>query len=269
MKYSSSATPIEDIEFLARSVHRAAVLDALASHPHRRSDLLAITGVSQSTMGRTLREFEERNWIRRDGAEYEATPSGAFVASGLRDLVDRIRTEQTLRDVSEMLPDEPSGFTLELVTDAVVTVADADDPYRPVNRFLALVRETERFRFAGFNVALLQPCKDELCRQIVEGMRSEIIDPPNVVQYIRSTCSDQFSKTLENGDLTIRVHDDLPAYGIGIFDDRIAISGYEPTSGTVKVLVDTDAPDAREWAEAVYERYRRETPTLPLELPVG
>ena len=269
MKSTSKSSPLEDIEFLARSVHRATALDALARRPQSRADLLAITGVSQSTMGRTLREFEERNWIQRDGAEYEATPSGAFVASGMRELVDRVRTEQTLRNVSDMLPDEESGFTLEMVSDAVVTVADADDPYRPVNRFLALVRETEQFRFAGFNVALLQPCKDELCRQIVEGMRSEIIDPPNVVQYIRSSCPDQFSETLDNGDLTIRVHDDLPAYGIGIFDDRIAISGYDPTSGTVKVLVDTDAPEAREWAEAEYERYRRETPTLPLGMPVG
>lgn len=269
MKPTSTSSPLEDIEFLARSVHRATALDALARRPQSRADLLTITGVSQSTMGRTLREFEDRNWIRREGAEYEATPPGAFVANGMRDLVDRVKTEQTLRGVSEMLPDEASGFTLEMVADAVVTVADSDDPYRPVNRFLTLVRETEQFRFAGFNVALLQPCKDELCRQIVEGMQSELIDPPNVVQYIRSSCSEQFSETLENGDLTIRVHDNLPSYGIGIFDDRIAISGYDPTSGTVKVLVDTDSLEAREWAESVYETYRRETPTLPLEVPVG
>lgn len=269
MKSTSTSSPLEDIEFLARSVHRATTLDVLARRPQRRADLLTITGVSQSTMGRTLRELEERDWIRRNGQEYEATPPGAFVASGMRELVDRVQTEQTLRDVWGLLPDESSGFTFELVADAVVTVADSDDPYRPVNRFLALVRETEQFRFAGFNVALLQPCKDELCRQIVEGMRSELIDPPNVVQYIRSSCSDQFSETLENGDLTIRVHDDLPPYGIGIFDDRIAISGYDPTSGTVKVLIDTDSPAAREWVESVYEIYRRETPTLPLEVPVG
>lgn len=267
MKSSSTSSPLEDIEFLARSVHRATALDALSRRPQSRADLLSITGVSQSTMGRTLREFENRDWIRRDGKAYEATATGAFVASGMRDLVDRVRTEQTLREVWGMLPDETSGFSLEIVADAVVTVADSDDPYRPVNRFLTLVRETEQFRFAGFNVALLQPCKDELCRRIVEGMRSELIDPPNVIQYIRSSCSEQFSETLENGDLTIRVHNDLPPYGIGIFDDRIAISGYDPSGGTVKVLIDTDDPAARDWAESVYDTYRRETPTLSLDVP--
>lgn len=269
MNANPSVSPLEDIEFLARSVHRATVLDAVAREPRSRADLLALTGVSQSTMSRMLREFEARNWIRRDGSEYEATPTGAFVAGGLWELVERVHVEQTLRDVWELLPDETSGFTLEMVADAVVTVADADDPYRPVNRFLALVRDTGAFRFAGFNVALLQPCKDELCRQILDGMPAELIDPPNVVQYIRATCPDQFAETLESGDLTIRVHDDLPQYGIGLFDDRIAISGYDPTTGTVKVLVDTDAPDAREWAETVYETYRRETPTLPLSVSPG
>lgn len=269
MKLSSTHSPLDDIEYLARSDHRVTALAALARRPQSRADLLAITGVSQSTMGRTLREFEERNWIRRNGKEYEATQSGAFVASGMQELVDRVHTEQLLRDIWELLPDKESGFTFEMVDDAVVTVADVDDPYRPVNRFLELVRDTDRFRFAGFNVALLEPCKDQLCQLVVDGMQTEIIDPPNVIQYIRSSCPDQFSEMLETGGLTLRVHDDLPTYGIGLFDDRIAISGYDPSAGTVKVLVDTDAPEAREWAESVYETHRREIPTIPLEIPDG
>lgn len=262
---SPTTTPLEDIEFLARSQHRATALAKLARRPRSRADLLDVTGVSQSTMGRTLREFEDRDWIRRNGNEYETTILGGFVASGLGELIDRIHTEQSLRDVWELLPDEESGFTVEMIADGVVTVADAADPYRPVNRFLSLLRETNRFRFAGFDVGLLEPCKDQLCQRVVEGMQAEIIDPPNVVQYIRSSCPDQFSETLACGDLTVRVHDDLPPYGVGIFDDRVAITGYDPSSGTVRVLVDTHARETREWAESVYETFRRETPTLPIE----
>lgn len=265
----SAVSPLDDIEYLARSDHRVAALAALADQPRSRADLLEIAGVSQSTMGRTLREFEERNWIRRNGPKYEATPSGAFVAAGMRELVDRVRTEQLLRDIWEYLPDEDSGFGFEQVEDAVVTVADVDDPYRPVNRFLELVRDTDRFRFAGFNVALLEPCKDQLCQLVVDGMVTEIIDPPTVVQYIRSSCPAEFSEMFEEGNLTLRVHDDLPPYGVGLFDDRIAVSGYDPDTGAVKVLVDTDSPASREWAETVYERYRRKIPTVPLETPVG
>ena len=269
MESRTTSTPLDDIEFLARADHRVTALAALARRPQSRGDLRAMTGVSQSTIGRTLRAFEDRHWIRKDGGHYEATQLGAFVASGMRELIDRIETEQTLRDVWQWLPSEASGFAVEMVSDAVVTVAEADDPYRPVNRFTSLLRETDRFRFVGFDLALLEPCKDELCQRIIGGMHTEIIDPPSVVNHIRSAYPEQFAAALESGNLTVRVHDGLPPYGVGIFDDRIAITGYDPTSGTVTMLIDTDAPEAREWAESIYTAYRREIPMLALETDRG
>jgi hypothetical protein len=146
-----------------------------------------------------------------------------------------------------------------------VTVADADDRYQPTTRLLALHQETEQFRYTGIDVALLEPCKDELCQRIIDGMQTELINRPRVVRYIRSTCPELFSRALEEGNLDVRLHDNLPPYGVGIFDDRIAISGYDHDSVTVRVLVDTDATEAREWAEATYTSHRRETPILPIK----
>ncbi|WP_433633135.1 helix-turn-helix transcriptional regulator [Halomicrococcus sp. NG-SE-24] len=265
----TTSTPLDDVEFLARSDHRVTTLAALARWPQSRADLRAITGVSQSTIGRTLRAFEDRHWIRRDEQHYEATQLGAFIAAGMWELVDRVETEQTLRNVWQWLPSEASGFTVDMVSDAVVTVAEADDPYRPVTRFLSLLRETDRLRFVGVDLALLEPSKDELCQRIVDGMRTEIVDPPSVVNHIRSTYSEQFVEALESDNLTVWVHDNLPPYGVGIFDDRIAIIGYDPTSGVVHVVIDTDAPEAREWAESVFTFYRRKTPTVALESDRG
>lgn len=264
MQSSPTDRPLADVEFLARSDHRAVALAALARRPQSRADLLALTGVSQSTMGRTLRAFEARNWIRRDGQHYEATAPGAYVAGGLSELVDRVETERRLRDVWRWLPEE-DDFTVDLVADAEVSVADAGDPYRPVTRFLALLRETDRFRFVGFDVGLLEPCREELCRRIVDGMETEFIAPPTVVDYIRSTYPEQFAEALGSGNLAVRVHDDLPRYGVCLFDDRVAVGGFDPDTGSVRVLVDTDGPSAREWAESTYRTYRRELPTLSLE----
>ena len=261
----TTGSPIDDIGYLARSEHRAPTLVALTVRPRSRSELWEMAGVSSSTIRRTLSEFEDRNWIRRDGYQYETTPLGAFVASAVAELIERLDTERKLRDVWQWLPGEESGFTIEMCSDAVVTVAEAENPYGPINRFLSLLRGTDRFRFVGFDLALLEPCKDEFCQRVIDGMRSEIIDPPSVARYIRSTYPELSSKTLASGNLTIRLHDDLPSFGVGIFDDRIAISGYDPDSVTVRVLVDTDAPEAREWAESEYAHYRRKTPTIPIE----
>ena len=259
---------IDDVAYLVRSEHRVRTLVALTDRPRSRSEIWELTGVSSSTVRRTLREFEKRNWIRRNGYRYEATQLGAFVADAIIELLERVETERKLRDVWHWLPGGESGFTIRMCSDAVVTVAEADDPYRPVNRFASLLRETDRFRFVGFDVALLEPCKDVLSQQIVDGLHAEIIDPPSAAKYILSTYGEHCAGPLESGNLTVRLHDDLPPYGVSLFDDRIGISGHNPDSGTVRVFLDTDAPAAREWAESLYESYRREARPLALESAV-
>ncbi|AHG02248.1 DNA-binding protein (plasmid) [Halostagnicola larsenii XH-48] len=265
MLFTSASTPLEDIEFLARSEHRVTVLDTLTENAATRGDLRAATEASSSTVSRTLRAFEERNWISRSGNQYEATQLGAFVAAGMRDLINRLETERTLRDVWPWFPSEASGFTVEMVADATVTVAESDTPYAPVNRFLSLLRETEQFRFVGTDIALLEPCKDELRQQVISGMQTAIIDPPSVAEYILSTYRDHCSTVLERQNFTVELHDDLPSYGVSLFDDRIAISCYDPDSGMVRAVIDTDDPVARDWAESTFVAYRDEARPLTLE----
>ena len=259
---------IDDIAYLSRADHRVPTLVELAVRPRTRSELCELTDVSPSTIRRTLAEFEDRKWVRKNGNRYETTQLGGFIAAATAELIERFDTERKLRDVWQWLPGAEDGFEIGMCTDAVVTVAEAGNPYGPVNRFRSLVDETERFQFAGFDVALLEPCKDSLCQQIIDGMQTEIIDPPRVARYVRSTCPELFAETLASGNLTLRLHDKLPPYGVGIFDDRIAVCGYDRDSVTVRVLVDTDGREARDWAKSVYKSYRRTTPTIPLETVV-
>lgn len=262
---AGQSTAVDDVAYLTRAPHRVTVLTALAGRSRSRAELGELASVSPSTISRTLREFEARHWVRKNDHQYEATQTGAFVASVMEELLERLETEREVRDVWQWLPIEVRELGLETMSDAVVTVAAVDDPYRPVNRFVSLLRETDRFRFVGFDLALLEPCQVELCQRIVDGMQTEIIDPPSVASYIRSTYPEQSTKTLASGNLTVLLHDDLPNYGISLFDDRVGICGYDPNSGTVRVLIDTDVPTVREWAESVYETYRREAHPLAPE----
>ncbi|WP_331236562.1 helix-turn-helix transcriptional regulator [Natronorarus salvus] len=249
---------LSDIEFLARSPYRVSALAALSETSRSRRELQELTEASSSTVGRLLCEFEKRRWVQKNGHRYEATQLGAFVAGGMAELIDRIETERALRDVWGLISADVDGLSIEMVSDATVTVAVAEDPYRPVNRFVTLLEGTERFRFVGFDLALVEPCRDDFRRLIVAGMETEIVDPPGVARYVVSTYREHCSESIESGNLTIRVHDDLPTYGLALFDDRVGISGYDPDSGSVRVLIDTDSREVREWAETTYESYREE-----------
>ncbi len=257
-------TPIEDIAYLARSEHRGPTLIALTVRPRSRSELWEMTGVSESTIRRTLSEFEDRDWVARDGYQYEVTQLGAFVASAMADLIDRLETERKLRDVWRLLPDEDSGFTIDMCSDATVTVANAVDPSGPISRFCSLIEESDRLRFTGLDVAMLDACKHVLCERIVEGMETELINPPRVANYIRSNCPDLFSKALESGNLDVHLHDELPPFGVSIYDDRVGIIGYDEEGVMVRVLVDSDSTEARDWAESIFTTHRRSTPIVSM-----
>lgn len=267
MLTTTTNAPLDDVAFLARSEHRVVALEALAERPRTRAELQALAGASSSTVGRTLRRFEERCWVTRVDGSYEATPLGAFVSAGLDALLERVETERELRAIWEWLPADLEDVVIELGAGGVVTNADADEPYRPVNRFVSLLESTERFRFAGRDLALLEPCRDVLRRRILEGMEAEIVDPPSIASYVLETYPEFCRACFESGNLAVSTHDDLPPYGVCLFDDRVALGFHNAANGTVQALIDTDAPAGREWAESVYASYRREARPLAFDVP--
>lgn len=256
MKQYDVESPIVDIAYLARSEHRISTLVALTERPRSRSELCELTGVSSSTMRRTLDEFNDRLWIRKDGYQYAATRLGEAIASGMEDLIERVETERELRSVWQWLPDAISEFPFETWSELTVTVAEPDAPYRPVGRFESLLRETTTVRFLRPEVALMDLCFDLLYQLIGEGVDVTLIDRPECHRYFLSTYPDRSSEMIQQDNFTVLEHKDLPSYGTGLLDERITISCYERDSGTVHALIDTDAPAVREWAESLYESHR-------------
>jgi predicted transcriptional regulator len=252
---------LDEIEYLTRSEHRIEVIDALSDGPQTRSDLRAVTGASSSTIGRMLRKFETEGWVVRDGHQHRATPAGRFIAEEVTSLLTRVETERTLRDVAQWLPTEKLGITIEAFAEAIVTIAEDEDPYRPVRRYDELIEDAETIR--AFGTATLKSANaGSLFRNVRNGMETEIIYPPPIVEAVLDWSPESAKKGLASGNLTILLHDALPC-GLTIFDDRVALTGYNPDTGMLRAIVDTDAPDPREWAIALYESYREEA--RPLE----
>ena len=113
---------ISDVAYLARSDHRVPALVAMTDRPRSRSELCELTGVSSSTIRRTLREFEDRTWIRKEGYQYETTQLGAAVADWMEELLDRIETERGLRDVWHWLPDDVLEAAIETRSEVTLSL---------------------------------------------------------------------------------------------------------------------------------------------------
>ncbi|MFC5279038.1 helix-turn-helix transcriptional regulator [Halorubrum rubrum] len=251
-------SPIDDIAYLARSGHRIGVLATLAEEPKKRHELCSSTGASSPTIGRILGDFDDRRWIVRDGSTYELTPLGEYVVERFQDLQRAMETERELRDVWEYIPREMEGFSVDLFADAVVSYPGPGYPYEPVERVSQLVEGTTKLR--GFGTTIFKSVNNEtICRCVMDGMDYEYIYPPEVLRATIEWDPERVAQAASCDNCTILLHDAIPdkeRCGLGIFDDRIGICCHNQETGLLEAVIDTDDPNAREWAISVFDRHR-------------
>lgn len=247
---------IEEVDFLARSEHRVDALRRLREGPGDRDDLQRATGASRATVTRLANEFEDRNWVVRDGPRYALSDLGDFVAAEFLRLVDRMETERTLRDVWEWFPSEVSGCTPSLFVDAAISLPKSHSPYHPLPRFVELVESADTMR--GFSERSLKPESYEvILRNTAEGMETELAFPRAVIdEMLEAVAGDVIEAALESSRLVIREHDEFPTNaGFALFDGRLALYCRDD-NGVTRVGVDTDRHETVAWAESVYEDVR-------------
>lgn len=146
-QYSTApTTALEDVDFLARSEHRVAVLGRLAGGPQTRRELHERTGISQPTLGRIFGDFEDRHWVERSGHEYALTPCGELVWEAFGDLLDTVETVQRLDGVAEHLPADELGLDLRALADATVTTPSEGNALAHVTRLEELWYGSSRGR---------------------------------------------------------------------------------------------------------------------------
>jgi predicted transcriptional regulator len=250
-----------DTERLIDLIRRGPVLEALReAGAMDRRELEQHLDVSKSTVHRFTRALRENGLIERSGSEFVLTPLGEESAAEVAAFSTAIETVWKLAPVLRATSAHGIDFDVAAFTDATVTTAAPGNPYRPVNRFMTLVNETDTLR--GLDPASINPLHlDDIYERIVEGMTTDAVFPPAVVAELLTANPERAERAFESGYLTLRVHDDLP-FGLTICDERVGVGIYDDDTGLLRTYADTAAPAAHEWAESVYTTYRDEATEL-------
>ncbi len=260
--------PLAEIEFLARSPNRIAVLSALAEKPHTRQELATALDVSQPTLGRILGDLSDRSWVEQHGDRYRATATGELVATGITDLRDRLATETTLRSVVEWLPTDAIDVDLTHFADATITPPTQTRPNAPIQRMLDLLGETDRALLLShaFNEQKLRLIHDRTAdgRLTARGVFgadaiAALTDTPDLCELL--------ADILTRESAEIRVTDrEIPA-AVEITDTRTHLL-LRNEEGIVRASLDTADATVREWGETLHAEYwEQATPLSPDDLP--
>ena len=258
-----NAVPPSDPDGFLELIRRAPMLDALCDGPLDRRTLEARLGVSRATSHRFMRWLGDRGFVECVDGEFRLTEPGRAVREAVSEFKADVTTAVLLAPVLEATDTRKTHPPVPLAAfrDATVTTPTRGDPHGPMTRYVSLVRRTAALR--GFDTWAIAPTyMDEIQECILDGTVMELIDPVPVVEDVMESYPERCVEVCVSGNLVLRVHDSLP-FGLALFDDRLGLAVRDPETNALTAFVDTDAPEALAWSEAVYEAYEAES--VPLE----
>lgn len=263
---------LEDAEFLVRSTHRIHLLEAIAAESRTRDELQELTGVSRVTLGRSLGEMEDREWIERVDHHYELRPLGAIALDGISTCLDAMAAQRQLRDLVEFLPTDEMDLDLRSFGDATITRADRTDTAAPARRYAALMAAADRIRKCSYAVepAVARAFWEQSIppEQDIEAVLTpEALETALDVQADLGPEGEDPRETLLEYE-TVFVHEDTISYNLLIADDTVALL-LSDDQGNLPALIESTNEVVSAWANEVFDRYRREATQVTTEWPLS
>lgn len=252
---------LDDVAFLARSEHRAEVLDRLTSDEWTRRELHDATGISQPTLGRILSGFEDRGWAIQDGSEngreYTLTPLGELLAEEFSTLLETTSTVRKLRDVVPHLPFDEMDFDLSHLREARITTAQPDDVLAHMRRQDEVADRSDHVRTlcSSFSPSAIQAERDRIVNGDHTGesiVTGDALDTLSADDEIAAWLDD----IIASGRATIyRYEGEVPVM-LGLFDDTAGIVPLDEDGMPCGAFIETDNEAIRVWVKETLDAYR-------------
>lgn len=239
-----------ETEFALEPIKRAPVVQRLREGPATRAELQEQLDTSKATLHRIVRALAADGLVTETEAGVELTGAGVTAAEAVARYLDRMRA---IRRLTPLLNRLPADVDIDVSTfaDAEIVTPNPGQPQRPVQRVIDFVEEAETLRGTG---AMVLPIYVEvLTREITDGMATELVVAPPVIEALDTEYPDQFQDALDSGNLTMLVTDAIRV-GIALDGERVLVVGTE--TGVARVAVVSDRGAAVDWGVATYEAIR-------------
>ncbi|MFC6728962.1 helix-turn-helix transcriptional regulator [Natronoarchaeum mannanilyticum] len=259
-----------DDDLLELAVTRKDALAALSEGSRRRRALQEELDVSKTTCHRILRSFDERGLIRRTEAGYELTLFGRIVAEQTATFEERVARAARMRrllelfDASDETVANGGGETVAFDVFADVEWTVAGDQSFSIDRGIERVEGVDVLRVLDWT-PVPDLYHEKILRTLADNAaRVESIYPKSEVKDRLERFPELHDELLERGARPrYWVYDDVPAWGMSIYDDALVeLRAYDRQSGAYVLDATADDPDAVDWALDVFAEYRARSVAL-------
>lgn len=262
----SQRTPLDDVDHLARSPHRAQVIQLFATDDWTRRELHEETEIPQPTLGRILGSFQDRNWLVRDGATYSLTLRGQLTANQFVGLLDTFETIQHLPNTGDFEPILELGFDPQWLRYVdVIPPAGPTDWYGHLRQVRNSIEKVD-------NVREIAPGPlPGIAELLLEYLRANELSIESVFSCERfeSLVADseersRFTDVLRTGNASIYLVNDSIRYYIACHGDQ-AILDVPSTTGGPIVRLATDQQAVLNWVDSTIDEIRDRADPVTLD----
>lgn len=260
---------MESIAFLARSENRLLVLRTISDAPQERRELREELPIARTTLARILNEFESRGWIVREARAYRTTPVAEAILSKFEPLRATVEGIHALGEAIDWLPPPATDLDFIEFRDCSITKPTTDNPAKPFDRGLELIEGAGRYRAL---VTTAIPSYVEAVRELqVDGP----LDKQGVIEAsFLGTLQDNPERaepwhTFAASDTTWIYHGQVPV-DLHIVDDTVLLWLRKRSEDELDVygLLESRNAALLEWAEELFEEYKRDAALLEPEMLV-
>jgi predicted transcriptional regulator len=250
--------PYEEISFLTSSPNRIEILRLLADDSGRKTHLQDRSGLSRSTVRRTVDTMEDTNLVEQDGNRvYHITLIGRL----LIDLYDTFESSVGQLAAKETffheLQNENIDVPFSVLKSSELTAATGTDPHVVIDNF-RIASELEVDQFVGV-LPVVSPIFNQHARAVLEqGADMELVIDPSVLDASQEKYADDFELGLQASNFQLLVHPTPLAIGLAAFDDKHALFGAFNDKGQLNSGLTGDSQVLIDWVEKTYHQYRNE-----------
>lgn len=252
---------LEAIQFLANSTNRVRVLEALTEEPTSRRELQSSTGVSRSTVSRTLDSCESRGWVESEGSRYWITPLGEQMISAFLSSAETTAGILHLGEAVNWMPEAAFSLDFRHFQDATVVTPTPTEPAAHFDHGIEHIHCSESFRVLA-STALpryVEAIRDAVAAGTIEF---EAVTAASFYEQVRGDRA-RMETWLDLGDSSW-VYDGWVPVDFHIADDTVLLWLGDTVDGDLEVygLLESENPAVLAWAESLYEEYRSEAEPL-------
>ena len=206
--------------------------------------------MSRSTVHRAIDSLQNDAIIRQSGGKYELTRLGEILVEELRQFGERAWTARSLTEFLNSVSMDGNGIPVEHLSDATVIRREPRRPHATIHRIMELFDRADEVRM--FSTVISPIYVDMAYPKLMNGMQIQAIFEQEVVELMLSEFPRKAYETIATGNFQVYASDaDLP-FELFIFDDAIGMAAHNQ-EGIAEVLIECDDPDARAWAEDLYQ----------------